>query len=100
MSSMDKEITIAMNRLADAVERHCDCIDGLGRAIHMRYTNDERDEDGVLDETSMASFLGIAPRTLAGYRRRGTLPSCWIKNGKQIRWHVERTLAAWNEGVS
>ena len=93
------EVIDAIDRLTGAVERLGDVIEGLGPVGNSRYTS-LKDARDLADEPTMAEMLRIKRRTLAKYRRQGKLPACWIKNGRQVRWHVYDTLEAWKRGVA
>ena len=58
------------------------------------------DDNGLVDEETMAKMLDLSKRTLADYRRRGRFAGCWIRNGRHIRWRVAQTLSAWERGIA
>ena len=72
----------------------------VGQVAELRYRTGTQTTDDMLGEVAMAERLGITPRVLAKHRKAGRLPSCWVRNGRQIRWHVHETLVAWKRGVA
>ena len=91
-------LTSAINRLADAMERHCES--GLGGVDGSLYKAAPQNEAELVDEATMAEKLNIPVRTLGNHRRAGKFPNCWIRNGKHIRWHVSQALELWQRGIS
>jgi hypothetical protein len=93
------ELTDALHRVASALESTQATTRSLGQSGAPRYTRDAADESTVVGEKKMAELLGISPRTLAEHRRRGRLPGCWVKNGRQVCWMPQKTLEAWKWGI-
>ena len=84
----------AVSRLAAAIEQQAA---GLGHAAEPRYSRPTTTD--LVSEAEMAAHIGISARTLARYRRQGRFASCWLRNGKHVRWRVPETLAAWQRGI-
>lgn len=93
------EVIDAIDRLVSATEKLGNAIAGLGGETDSRYTPHGMTEE-VVNEKQMSEILGITRRSLADYRRKGKLPNCWVKNGRKIRWHLNRTIDAWRKGIS
>ena len=89
----------AIDRLAGAVERLSNVIEGLGPFEDSRYTTARNVSNDMVDERTMAILIGITQRTLGEHRRRGRLPGCWVKNRRRICWMPEQTLKAWERGI-
>ena len=93
-------LTAAINRLAAAIEQGTSPrLDALGGSQGTRYTCVGTELSPMMTEQHMAAVLGIKPRTLGDYRRRGKLPGCWVKNGKRVCYYRDETCAAWKKGL-
>lgn len=90
----------AIGELHAAILQLSDILTGLGQIPQSRYSTSVAETNGMLDEDSMAKRLGITRRVLARHRKTGKLPGCWIKNGRQTRWHIHETLEAWKRGLA
>lgn len=90
----------SIDALHAAILQLNDILKGLGRDPESRYSTFAQATDDMLDEQSMAERLGITRRLLAQHRKKGRLPGCWVKNGRQFRWHVHETLEAWKRGIA
>lgn len=89
-----------MDALHAAILQLTEILKGLGRDLKSRYSTPIAKTSEVQDEESMAKRLGITRRVLALHRKNGKLPGCWIRNGRQTRWHVRETLEAWKRGIA
>ena len=92
-----EQLVLALNRLAVSLDR---AVEGVAPAIDRRYKGVSEANRDLVSEKEMAALLDIKPRTLAGYRRKGKFPGCWVKNGKRVQWRVDDTLAAWSRGIA
>lgn len=90
----------SIDRLTCAVERLGIAVEALGPLARSRYTNTPESNGDLVDEGTMAEMLKIKRRSLGEHRRKGKLPSCWLKNGRRVFWNVSDTLEAWKQGIA
>ena len=90
----------AVNALHAAILQLPEILKGLGQVAESRYSTGMQTAEDMLDEQSMAQRLGISRRVLAEHRKNGKLRGCWVKNGRQIRWHVHETMDVWKRGIA
>jgi hypothetical protein len=91
------DLTATLRCLADLLEAKNS--HGLAVAREPRYKAARQGDAEMVDEMTMAAQLGIQPRTLGEYRRRGKFPGCWLRNGKKVLWRVQPTIEAWTKGI-
>lgn len=90
----------SIDALHAAILELTEILKGLGRDLEPRYSTSAAETNDMMDEREMADQLGITRRVLGKYRKSGKLPGCWIKNGRQTRWHVHETMEAWKRGIA
>jgi len=95
-----QDVAQSMEALHAAILQLTEILTGLGRDLKSRYSTPVAKTNEVQDEESMARRLGLTRRVLARHRKDGKLPGCWVKNGRQIRWHVHDTMEAWKRGIA
>ena len=95
-----RDLAESINALHAAIFELTEILQGLGQIPESRYSTFVQATDDMLDENSMAERLGITPRVLAQRRKTGRLPGCWVRNGRQTRWHVHETMEAWKRGLA
>ena len=90
----------SIDGLHAAILQLTEILKGLGQVPQSRYRLDMQTAEDMLGESSMARRLGITGRVLARHRKDGKLPGCWVRNGRQIRWHLHETIEAWKRGLA